>query len=82
MGFELYQTPSHLESVNEFKDQMAQALEEAKAALTKVKEDMAWYYNQHRIPAPDYKVGYKVYLDASDIRTTRPSVTLNSPITN
>jgi len=41
--------------------------------LVKSKDDMAKYYDRNRTPAPDYKPGDKVYLDASDIRTTRPS---------
>ena len=52
---------------------MEDALKEAKAALAKSKDDMAKYYNQRRTPAPDYQPGDKVYLDASDIHTTRPS---------
>ena len=72
MGFEPQQ-PSQLESVNEFTDRMKLALEEAKAALTKAKDDMARYYNQRRLPTPTYKAGDLVYLDASDISTTRPS---------
>ena len=52
---------------------MEDALEEAKAALTKSKNDMARYYNQKWTPSPDYKPGDKVYLDASDIQTSRPS---------
>jgi hypothetical protein len=72
MGFEPQQ-PSQLESVNEFTDRMKLALEEAKAALTKAKDDMARYYNQRRLPTPTHKPGDLVYLDASDISTTRPS---------
>jgi len=73
MGFEPNQRRSHVESVNEFTDRMKDTLEEAKAALVKSKDDMAKYYDRNRTPAPDYKPGDKVYLDASDIRTTRPS---------
>ena len=73
MGFEPNQRPSRLESVNEFTDRMRNTLEEAKAALTKSKDDMARYYNQKRSTAPKYNPGDKVYLDASDIQTTRPS---------
>jgi hypothetical protein len=73
MGFEPRQLPSKLETVNEFKARMASALEESKAALTKAKEDMARYYDRRRTPAPTYETGDRVYLDASDIRTTRPS---------
>ena len=34
---------------------------------------MARYYDQRRVPAPEYQPGDKVYLDASDVSTTRPS---------
>src|SRR5271163_1772770 len=77
MGFEPGQRRSHLESVNEFKERMKDALDEAKAALTQSKEDMTRYYNRNRTPAPDYQPGDKVYLDASDIQTTRPSKKLS-----
>jgi len=77
MGFEPGQHRSHIESVNEFKDRMKDALEEAKAALTKSKDDMARYYDRNRTRAPDYQPGDKVYLDASDIQTTRPSKKLS-----
>src|SRR5271170_1041850 len=77
MGFEPGQRRSHMESVNEFKDWMKDALEEAKAALTQSKDDMARYYDQNRTPAPLYQPGDKVYLDASDIQTTRPSKKLS-----
>jgi hypothetical protein len=73
MGFEPQEPRSHVESVNEFADRMAQGLEEAKAALTKAKEEYALYYNRRRTPAPVFKPGDMVYLDASDIPTTRPS---------
>jgi hypothetical protein len=69
MGFEPQQ-PSQLESVNEFTDQMKLALEEAKSALAKAKDDMARYYNQKRLPTPVYKPGDLIYLDASYIKTT------------
>jgi hypothetical protein len=52
-------------------------LEEAKLALAKSKDDMARYYDQRRTPAPEYQPGDKVYLDASDVSTTRPSKKLS-----
>ena len=73
MGFEPGQWKSHLETVNEFKEWMEGTLEEAKAALAQSKDDMAKYYDQMRTLAPDYQPGDKVYVDASDIHTTRPS---------
>ena len=56
MGFEPGQWKSHLETVNEFKEWMEGALEEAKVALAKSKDDMAKYYNRKRTPAPDYQL--------------------------
>ena len=73
MGFEPHQPESRLKTVNEFQDQMDSTLSEARSALAKAKEDMARYYNQHRVPALEYHIGDRVYLDASDIRTTSPS---------
>jgi hypothetical protein len=72
MGFEPQQAESQTKTVNKFKDQMEKSLEESKAALTKSKEDMACYYDQQRMPAPEYHAGDKVFLDASDIKTTCP----------
>ena len=59
-----------MESINKFKDRMADTLEEAKAALAKSKDDMALYYNRKRTPAPEFKAGDMIFLDASDIQTT------------
>jgi hypothetical protein len=73
MGFEPSQWRSHVESVTQSKERMQDALEEAKAALAKSKDDMAKYYNRKQTPSPDYKPGDKVYLDASDIQTNQPS---------
>jgi hypothetical protein len=71
MGFEPRECRSHMEGVNEFKDRMKEALDEAKAAaLTKSKDDMARYYDRKRTPAPEYRPRDKVYLDASNIQTT------------
>jgi len=70
MGFEPDQPQSRVESVNEFKDQMKDTLEEAKVALVKSKDDMTLYYNRKRSPVPEFKTGDMVFLDASDIQTT------------
>jgi hypothetical protein len=56
---------------------MAQRLEEVKAALTKVKDEYAMYYNRCREPAPVFTQGDKVWLDGSDIATNRPSSKLS-----
>src|ERR1700675_4125039 len=76
MGFEPRQPRSHVESVEDFKDRMELGLREAQAALTKAKDEYAHYYNRRRTPGPDFKPGDRVWLDASDIKTTRPSAKL------
>jgi hypothetical protein len=73
MGFEPNETPSHMETVNEFQDQMASTLEEVKLALAKAKNNISQYYNHHCTLALVYKIGDMVYLDCQDIHTTWPS---------
>jgi len=77
MGFEPSQVPSRLETVNEFMERMKSATEKAKSAIYKAQEDMTRYYNQKRTPVPMYKPGNQVYLDASDIKMTHPSLKLS-----
>src|ERR1700675_5122570 len=55
---------------------MESGLREAQAALTKAKDEYAHYYNRRRTPGPDFKPRDRVWLDASDIKTTRPSAKL------
>ena len=56
---------------------MEDTLMEAKAALAKSKDKMAKYYDRRQTPAPVYQPGDKVYLDTSNIQTTRPSQKLS-----
>ena len=70
MGFKLHQPPSRFKAVNKFTDQMKDTLEEAKSALAKAKDNMVWYYNCCRSPAPSFSPGNMVYLDSEDIQTT------------
>ena len=71
------QTKGHWRSsrsnFNEFTKCMWTTLDEAKAALAKSKDNMVRYYNQRQIPAPEFQPGDRVYLDATDIKTTQPS---------
>jgi hypothetical protein len=76
-GFEPQQPRSTLESVNDFAERIALGIEEAKAALTKVKDEYAMFYNRRREPAPVFAPGDKVWLDGSDIATNRPSSKLS-----
>ena len=72
MGFEPH-ADAEDENAAAFRDRLEESLSEAKAALTKAKEEYARYYNRRREPAPDFAPGDWVLLDASDIRTDRPS---------
>jgi hypothetical protein len=73
MGFEPNQPPSKVEAINEFADHMKSVPEEAHTTLAKSKDDMARYYNQCQTPAPKFRVGDKVFLDATDITMTQPT---------
>jgi len=77
MGFEPRQNPSGLETVNEFMERMRTAIEEAKSTIRKAQDDMKKYYDRRRTPAPVFSPGDKVFLDALDIRTMRPSQKLS-----
>jgi len=77
MGFEPRRNPSSLETVNEFTERMRTAIEEAKSTIRKAQNDMKRYYDRRRTPALVFNPGDKVFLDASDIRTTRPSQKLS-----
>jgi len=72
MGFEPQQNPSSLETVNEFMERMRMAIEEAKSMIRKAQNDMKKYYDRRKTPALVFKPSDKVFLDASDIQTTRP----------
>jgi len=72
MGFEPRQNPSGLETVNEFTERMRMAIEEAKFTICKAQDDMKRYYDRRRTLALVFNPGDKVFLNASDIWTTRP----------
>jgi len=72
MGFKPRQNPSGLETVNEFTERMRTVINEAKSAIHKAQDDMKRYYDRRRTPALVFNPGDKVFLDASDIRTTCP----------
>ena len=77
MGFEPRQNPSGLETVNELTERMRTAIEEAKSMIRKAQDDMKRYYDRQRTPALVFNLGDKVFLDVSDIWTTRPSQKLS-----
>jgi hypothetical protein len=76
MGFEPQQPHPTLESANKFTE-IALGIEEVKAALTKVKNEYAMYYNRQCKPALVFTPGDRVWLDRSDIATNRLSSKLS-----
>src|SRR5258708_38764691 len=56
---------------------MSQMQDEAKAALKHAMEEMAWYYDHWRSPAPAYEVGAKVWLNTQNYTTTCPTKKLD-----
>jgi hypothetical protein len=56
---------------------MALGIEEAKAALTKVKDEYTMYYNRRCEPALVFTPGDRVWLDGSNITTNRLSSKLS-----
>ena len=77
MGFEPRQNHSDLEMVNEFMERMRMAIEEAKSVIYKAQDNMKRYYNHQKTPAPVFRLGNKVFLNALDICTMRPSQKLS-----
>lgn len=58
----------------EFADQMKELHQLAEKALHKAAETMKKYYDKKRDPkTPEFKIGDLVWLDASDLNTTRPA---------
>jgi hypothetical protein len=73
MGFKPQQLRSTLELADEFAERIALGIEEAKAALTKTKDEYAMFYNRRCEPTPVFASGDRVWLDGSDIATNRLS---------
>src|SRR5258707_10172580 len=76
MGSEPTQS-SAVEATDDFAQRMSQMQDEAKAALKHAADEMAWYYDRWRSPAPAYKVRDKVWLNAQNYTTTCPTKKLD-----
>ena len=76
MGLEPTQS-STVEATDNFAQRMSQMQDKAKAALEHAVDEMAWYYDHQRSPAPAYKVGAKVWLNAQNYTTTHPTKKLD-----
>jgi hypothetical protein len=78
MGFETV-ISSKKESVEDFLTRMKAIWDEAEASLYKAAEDMKKYYDRKRKDEKDIdlQIGMKVWLDAQNLRTERPSKKLD-----
>jgi len=56
---------------------MRTVIKKAKSVIRKAQDDMKKYYDCRRTPALVFNPGNKVFLDASDIWTMRPSQKLS-----
>ena len=68
-----YDISTKVPSVEEFLSGLQQAREQAQKSLEKAADSMKRFADRKRRPAPHYKVGDRVLLDASNYPTTRPS---------
>jgi hypothetical protein len=69
MGFELNGMCSANKSANKFHNQIATGVFEAKAMLIKTKDEFKHYYDCRCMPTPEIKVGDRVWVDTSNIKT-------------
>ena len=65
------------ESAGQFAERMKHIREEANAALRQSAERMKTAYDKHARPSIEYAEGDKVYLEATNIKTHRPSKKLD-----
>jgi hypothetical protein len=61
----------------EFSDKMKKIREEATVALEKAQKTMTNYYNKRRRSSHDFKIGDKVYVEATNIKQDCPSKKLS-----
>lgn len=62
----------------EIADRLAKVQEELKAAMKIAQERHARFYDEHHGDIPKFEVGNKVWLEASNIQTDRPSKKLSA----
>lgn len=66
------------DSATRFADEVAKAMEEAKAALAQAQIRMKEYYDRHCWEAHTYAIGDKVWVEAAHITLTQPNKKLDS----
>src|SRR5258705_2383432 len=68
---------TQLDSIKTFVSQLTRARDDAAAALEKAAEEMKRYYDAHRGDTPNFKKGDKVWLDARNVESGRPTKKLD-----
>jgi len=76
MGHEPWKSTG-LDSVEKFVDAMKRTREDAESALKRAADDMKKYYDRKCSKTLKYTLGEKVWLDASNIQTGRPTKKLD-----
>lgn len=64
-------------AATEYATALKKVHKEVEAALKQSKEDMKEVYDRHRQDTHEYKVGDKVWVDATNLKSNRPSPALN-----
>lgn len=72
MGFNPSRHSRNIEA-QQFFDGMKESHENAQAAMRKAQEDMKRWYDRKSRDDPDYAIGTKVWLEATNLRLERPS---------
>jgi len=60
MGFEPWQNPSSLETVNEFTERIRMAINEAKSVIRKTQNDMKRYYDRRKTLATKSSLMHRI----------------------
>ncbi|PPQ81108.1 hypothetical protein CVT24_008812 [Panaeolus cyanescens] len=68
---------SNVQSASDFAQKMADLSEESKSALQLANSSMKRHFDSRHIPAPDYQKGDLVFIDASNITSSKPSKKLD-----
>jgi len=68
-----HEIPTKIPSIEEFLEGLQKARDQAKVSLEKANEEMKKYADRKRKPPPNYQVGDRVLLDASNYPSVRPS---------
>jgi nucleoid DNA-binding protein len=73
----MIQEGKKMPAVDEFLVEMKQMWDTVKEAMQKVAKKMKEQYDRRKKPSREYQIGDKVYLDATNVPTLRPTKKLD-----